>query len=140
MDIARLFSSRAQTVQESQIRKVFEGARDIPNPINLSIGQPDFPVPEPIKQATIRAIQADQNGYANNRGIDPLLHRIVAHLKDDVGWDVSPTPKGQAGQPVFSLRRALQAPSCARRSRCWILAMRSSSPIPTSSSIRALRS
>ncbi len=98
MDTARLLASRAHRVQESQIRKVFEGARDIVNPINLSIGQPDFPVPDPVKQAAIRAIQSDQNGYSNNRGIDALLTRIAAHLKDDVGWDVSPTTKGKSGQ------------------------------------------
>ncbi len=98
MDFSRILSVRSSTVQESQIRKVFEGARDIVNPINLSIGQPDFPVPDSVKQAAIRAIQQDQNGYSNNRGIDPLLQRIAAHLKDDIGWDVSPTPRGNPGQ------------------------------------------
>src|SRR5437773_8535172 len=102
MDTARLLSSRP--VQESQIRRVFEGARDIPNPINLSIGQPDFPVPDSIKQAAIRAIQQDHNGYSNNRGIDPLLTRIAAHLKDDVGWDVplvsSPNTPSAHPQPT----------------------------------------
>ena len=98
MNLSALLAARADAVQESQIRKVFEGARDIVNPINLSIGQPDFPVPEAVKQAAIRAIQQDLNGYSNNRGIDPLLQRIAAHLKDDVGWDVSTTPAGRPGQ------------------------------------------
>jgi aminotransferase len=98
MNIPALLAARAEAVQESQIRKVYEGARDIANPINLSIGQPDFPVPEAVKQAAIRAIQQDDNGYSNNRGIDPLVSRIVSFLKDDVGWDVSATPAGRPGQ------------------------------------------
>lgn len=98
MNIQKLLSARADEVQESVIRRVFEGARDVVNPINFSIGQPDFPVPERIKQAAARAILEDRNGYAPNRGIDPLLQRTARYLKDDVGWDVSPLPKGAPGQ------------------------------------------
>lgn len=98
MDIGSLLAARSQAVQESLIRRVFEGARDVVNPINLSIGQPDFPVPEAVKQAAVRAIQQDHNGYAPNRGIDPLLKRIAAFLKDDVGWDVSITAEAAPGQ------------------------------------------
>lgn len=96
--LSSILAARADAVQESVIRKVFEGARDIKNPINFSIGQPDFPVPDPIKQAAARAILDDHNGYAPNRGIDPLLQRTVRHLKEDVGWDVSALPKGSPGQ------------------------------------------
>jgi len=98
MNIKSLLAARSEAVQESVIRKVFEGARDIVNPINLSIGQPDFPVPDVIKQAAAKAILADHNGYAPNRGIDPLLKRTVRLLKEDVGWDVSALPKGEPGQ------------------------------------------
>jgi aspartate/methionine/tyrosine aminotransferase len=97
MDMSRVLGARAEAVQESVIRRVFEGARDVVNPINFSIGQPDFPVPEAIKRAAIRAIEQDHNGYSNNRGIDPLLSRISRYLKDDLGWDVS-TGAGSAGQ------------------------------------------
>jgi aspartate/methionine/tyrosine aminotransferase len=86
-------SKRAAAVQESVIRKVFEEARDVVDPINLTLGQPDFPVPEPVKRAAIRAIEQDQNGYSSNRGIDPLLKKLAAKLKEDVGWEVSPTAK-----------------------------------------------
>jgi aspartate/methionine/tyrosine aminotransferase len=98
VDIGRVLAARAEAVQESVIRRVFEGARDVVNPINFSIGQPDFPVPEPIKRAAIRAIERDQNGYSNNRGVDALLTRIARHLKEDVAWDVATTPVGSPGQ------------------------------------------
>jgi aspartate/methionine/tyrosine aminotransferase len=43
------------------------------NPINLSIGQPDFPVPDSLKEATIEAIRADRNGYTLTQGAPELL-------------------------------------------------------------------
>src|SRR5262245_47851758 len=89
MDMSKVLAARADAVQESVIRRVYEGARDVGNPINFSIGQPDFPVPEAMKRAAMRAIEQDHNGYAPNRGIEPLLARIARHLKDDVGWDVA---------------------------------------------------
>ena len=44
----------------SGIRKVFDLAAKMKNPINLSIGQPDFDVPPTVKQAAIDAIQTRQ--------------------------------------------------------------------------------
>jgi aminotransferase len=104
MDIDRLFSARSAAIQESVIRRVFEEARDVRNPINLTIGQPDFPVPEAVKQGAIRAIEENRNGYSSNRGIDPLLERIAAHLKRTVGWDVAAgrSGPGKAGLMITS--------------------------------------
>jgi len=39
-------ANRMNEIESSGIRKVFELARSIEDPINLSIGQPDFDVPE----------------------------------------------------------------------------------------------
>jgi aminotransferase len=83
-----LISDRARTVDTSGIRRVFELGAKLKNPINLSIGQPDFPVPAAIKQATIDAIENDRNGYTLTQGVPELLHAITNHLKADVGWTV----------------------------------------------------
>jgi aminotransferase len=100
----RLLSSRSEAVKESVIRRVFEEARDVKGPINLTIGQPDFAVPEAVKRAAARAIEEDRNGYSSNRGIDPLLERIARHLRETAKWDVSPgrAAPGQAGLMVTS--------------------------------------
>lgn len=98
MNLDRLLSARSAAVQESVIRKVFEEARDVVDPINLTLGQPDFPVPDVVKRAAIRAIEENQNGYSSNRGIDPLLKKLAAKVKADVGWDVSATAKCGPGQ------------------------------------------
>jgi len=44
-------ANRSRQVEASGIRKVFELGRSLGDPIDLSIGQPDFPVPQPLKDA-----------------------------------------------------------------------------------------
>lgn len=46
------------------------------DPINLSIGQPDFDVPEPVKEAAARAIHEGQNRYTVTQGLEPLRERV----------------------------------------------------------------
>jgi len=69
-------ASRATGVDSSGIRKVFDLAARMTDPINLSIGQPDFPVPEPIQQAAIEAIRSGYNGYSLTQGIPPLREKL----------------------------------------------------------------
>ena len=70
----------------SGIRRVFDLAASCSNPINLSIGQPDFPVPSNIKDAMIEAIRNDHNDYTVTQGILPLRERIARELKDELNW------------------------------------------------------
>ena len=55
---ADYISHRAHAVDASGIRKVFDLAAKMKDPINLSIGLPDFDVPELAKNAAIEAIRA----------------------------------------------------------------------------------
>jgi len=55
-------------MEGSGIRKVHELAKQIQNPINLSLGQPDFDVPESIKAKVIEAIAQGKNGYVSTCG------------------------------------------------------------------------
>ncbi len=84
--LSALISDRCQAIDVSGIRKVFELGAQLENPINLSIGQPDFPVPDPIKQATIRAIEENRNGYTLTQGDGALLDAIHTRLAEDLGW------------------------------------------------------
>jgi aspartate/methionine/tyrosine aminotransferase len=81
-------SRRAMALDISGIRRVFELGAKLKDPINLSIGQPDFPVPDSIKHAAVDAIRADRNGYTVTQGTPEVLHAVARHLRDDVGWDV----------------------------------------------------
>lgn len=73
-------SRRAQKVDASGIRKVFELAAKIQDPINLSIGQPDFDVPDSAKDAAIAAIKQGLNRYTLTQGAAELRQAIRERL------------------------------------------------------------
>lgn len=83
-----LVSERARAIDVSGIRRIFELGAKLSNPVDLSIGQPDFQVPEPIKNAAIEAIRSNRNRYTLTQGAPDLLHAIAGHLAEDVGWRV----------------------------------------------------
>ncbi len=88
LDFDAMISARARAIDVSGIRRVFELGATLADPINLSIGQPDFPVPEPIKEATIAAVRSDRNGYTLTQGAPELREAISRRIADDVGWSV----------------------------------------------------
>ncbi len=78
-------ADRTAKFDSSGIRKVFDLAVKMSNPINLSIGQPDFAVPDSIKEAAIAAILADKNGYSVTQGIAPLRERLQQQVDAELG-------------------------------------------------------
>jgi aspartate/methionine/tyrosine aminotransferase len=87
LDIERLLSARVKEIETSGIRRAWALAQACEDPINLSIGQPDFLVPDSIKQAAIDAILADKNGYTQTAGDADLLASIHTRLHGQYGWD-----------------------------------------------------
>jgi aspartate aminotransferase/aminotransferase len=77
----RWIADRMRTIESSGIRKVFELARSLKEPVNLSIGQPDFDVPEPVRQAAKDAIDAGRNGYTVTQGIPELREKVAADVR-----------------------------------------------------------
>jgi aspartate/methionine/tyrosine aminotransferase len=90
LDVSKILSRRVQSVDASGIRKVFDLAAHLKDPINLSIGQPDFPVPDLLKQAAIKAIEENRNGYTQTQGCPELLRAIWARLGSEIGWTAEP--------------------------------------------------
>jgi aspartate aminotransferase/aminotransferase len=76
---------RTHEFDSSGIRKVFDLAAKMKNPINLSIGQPDFPVPDNVKEAAIAAIRADKNGYSVTQGIPQLRDELQKRVDAEYG-------------------------------------------------------
>jgi aspartate aminotransferase/aminotransferase len=74
-------ADRMRHIESSGIRKVFELARSLKDAVNLSIGQPDFDVPEPIKAAARAAIDQGHNGYTVTQGIPELRGKILADVR-----------------------------------------------------------
>ncbi|MDO8630122.1 MAG: aminotransferase class I/II-fold pyridoxal phosphate-dependent enzyme [Phycisphaerales bacterium] len=80
-------ADRIRTIGSSGVRRIFDLGAVLKDPIDLSIGQPDFKVPDNIKGAMIRAIETDRTGYTHTRGIPELRERIRARLKEEFDWD-----------------------------------------------------
>jgi len=57
--------------------------------LDFSAGQPDFPTPEPVKQAGIDAIRDNQTRYTANSGMVELRESIVRRMRRDrdLGYD-----------------------------------------------------
>jgi aspartate/methionine/tyrosine aminotransferase len=49
--------------------------------VNFSIGQPDFPVPEAIREAAKRAIDEGYSRYTPTQGIEPLRQKVSEKLR-----------------------------------------------------------
>ncbi len=73
-------AARTAAFDSSGIRKVFDLAAKMKDPINLSIGQPDFDVPPAAKQAMIDAVNAGKNGYTPTQGIAPLIDKLTSQV------------------------------------------------------------
>lgn len=78
-------AQRTTTFDSSGIRKVFDLAAQMNDPINLSIGQPDFDVPEPVRQACIDAIQSRKNSYALTQGMPVLREKLQRQVDAEYG-------------------------------------------------------
>ena len=81
-------ASRTKPIELSQIRKMFEITN--PNAINLGIGEPDFNVPENIKQAMKNSIDDNDTHYTPNKGYTELREAIVDKFKKDNGIETNP--------------------------------------------------
>ncbi len=59
--------------------------RTLEDPINLSIGQPDFPMPEAARNAAHEAMMSGKNGYTVTQGIPELRSRISSEVQEQLG-------------------------------------------------------
>ncbi len=82
----KIIADRAGKIDASGIRKVFALAASLKDPVNFSIGQPDFDVPEPLKEESIKAIREGFNKYSQTAGDAILKKRISEQIKNEFGW------------------------------------------------------
>ena len=78
-------ADRMHHIDASGIRKAFEMAKSMKDPINLSIGLPDFDVADPVKRAAIDAIEGGFNAYTVTQGIPDLRNKIKAAVDAEYG-------------------------------------------------------
>ena len=64
-----------RNIEKSPIRQISDRAK--PGDISLGLGEPDLPTPDVIRQAAIKVIGEEQNGYTLQAGL-PALRELVA--------------------------------------------------------------
>ncbi|MCC6143150.1 MAG: pyridoxal phosphate-dependent aminotransferase [Candidatus Hydrogenedentes bacterium] len=74
-------AERMSRIDASGIRKVFALAAQLKDPINLSIGQPDYDVDEVVKGIAIEAIRGGFNSYTQTWGIQELRDEVIAYYE-----------------------------------------------------------
>jgi aspartate/methionine/tyrosine aminotransferase len=81
MKIDKHLSSRTHEVEWSGIRIMFALADEIPDVVNLGIGQPDFDTPEFIRDAAKQALDDGYTRYPPAKGFADLRQVIAQKLK-----------------------------------------------------------
>ena len=58
--------------------------------IKCNLGEPDFPVPQPIKDEVKRQLDRDNTHYCDPQGILPLRHAVATHFRETRGIPATP--------------------------------------------------
>lgn len=82
-------NSNLSSLKRSGIRVYTNMAREIPDCAMLTIGEPDFDTPQPIKDAAWESLRRGQTHYAPNQGI-PALRNAVAEYETGRGNPTKP--------------------------------------------------
>jgi len=80
-------ADRSHLIDASGIRKVFDLAASLEDPVDLSIGQPCHEVADAVKESAVRAIRAGKNRYTPTQGSPALVEALTARMAETVGLD-----------------------------------------------------
>ena len=87
---AQRLARRLNAVSGSGIRRFFDIMASMEDVISLSIGEPDFVTPWPIRDAAIRSIEDGHTHYTSNYGLLELRRHLARHLDRLYGLDYDP--------------------------------------------------
>jgi aspartate aminotransferase/aminotransferase len=104
-------SNRALKVRSSGIRRMFDLASRLQDPLDLSIGQPHFDVPEAAQEAAVAAIRGGSNRYTVTQGLPALNAAILDGVERRTGVrpEASLVTSGVAGGLTLSMIALLDA-------------------------------
>lgn len=88
--LEHLINQRVKNIDISGIRKFFNMVAHIDDLISFTIGQPDFPTPEHVKEAGITAIEQNFTSYTHNAGTIELREAACNFVKIKYGLDYKP--------------------------------------------------
>lgn len=72
---------------ENYIRYFDAQISSVPDILKFTMGEPDFALPDLVKEAAIQAIENNYSHYAPSAGLPELRHEIVGYLKRHYGLD-----------------------------------------------------
>ena len=76
-----MFTSQVLKENEPQlVRKIYDKSKEYKNVVDLTLGDPDIPTPDSVKDAANEALAQNKTKYTANAGILELRHAI----SDDV--------------------------------------------------------
>lgn len=88
--LSEVVNKHIAAVGPSGIREFDQKISSIDGIVKLTLGEPDFNVPEHVKQAAIDSIKANKSHYSASRGIIELRQAISRYLKTKTNVDYDP--------------------------------------------------
>lgn len=85
-----LINQKVKDIEISGIRKFFNLVAGVEGMISLTIGQPDFPTPDHVKEAGKLAIDRNQTSYTHNAGYIELREAAANFYKEKYQLTYSP--------------------------------------------------
>ncbi|MGG3466484.1 aminotransferase A [Neobacillus pocheonensis] len=85
-----LINQRVKNIEISGIRKFFNMVSHVDDLISFTIGQPDFPTPEHVKQAGKDAIEQNFTSYTHNAGTLELRKAACEFVEKKYGLQYDP--------------------------------------------------
>jgi aspartate aminotransferase len=106
-------SRKVQQGEESQTLAIATKAKRLKDSgidiVSLTAGEPDFPTPRHIKEAAIKAIEANFTKYTANEGAPDLIQAIIKKLSLENGLHFEPDQILVSNGAKQSIYNALQA-------------------------------
>jgi len=82
MDLTKKFNKNLDKIEVSLIRQFDQSISTIPGVLRLTLGEPDFPTPDHIKEAAKAAIYANQSHYTGMSGLLELRQAAADFVRE----------------------------------------------------------
>ena len=90
-----MFADRVSKIAPFKVMAVMERAKELQaqgrHILHMEVGEPDFATIQPIIDAGVASLQAQQTGYTQALGIPALRQAIADYYASDYGLDISPS-------------------------------------------------
>ncbi|MCG7339350.1 aminotransferase class I/II-fold pyridoxal phosphate-dependent enzyme [Staphylococcus sp. ACRSN] len=83
-------NNNSKFLKAPSIRQFSNRMKDIKDCINLTIGQPDFPMPDVVKEAYINAIKENKTTYSHNKGLLETRTSVSNYFKHKYSFSYDP--------------------------------------------------